>query len=359
MSELTMPKILVVIGARPQFIKHFAFEKAAEKKLDVVTVHTGQHYDENMSNVFFNQLGMKEADHMLHIGSGKHGEQTARMMIELEKICELENPSALMVYGDTNSTLAGAIVASKIHIPVLHVEAGLRSFNKRMPEEVNRIMTDHISELLFVPSSASIENLKREGIEKGVYNVGDIMKDLIHYIEENSLSKVPNEDGPYFYVTLHRPYNVDEQDRLHSILSKLDSLEHKVIFAAHPRTLSKLGIKKEESAVIPKYKNIKIIPPQGYLENMGYLLNSEALITDSGGMQKEAYWLKKKCITIRSETEWTETLAGRANTLVFENLDDISNALQNSNIQWADALYGDGNASHKMVELILNHISKG
>ena len=310
-----------------------------------------------MSEVFFDQLGMSAPNFMLHVGSGKHGEQTAKMILEIEKICLQEAPNALMVYGDTNSTLAGAIVASKLHIPVVHVEAGLRSFNKKMPEEVNRIMTDHISELLLVPSKISVENLQKEGLHDGVFIVGDIMKDLVHYIQNNELAKKPDIQEPYYYTTLHRPYNVDSEERLYYILDNLNKLKHKVIFAAHPRTLARLNIKKGGAALLD-HENISVIPPQGYLENMGYLIHAEALITDSGGMQKEAYWLKKKCITIRSETEWLETLKKNANSLLFEDLSQMSTLLNKDDISWDSSLYGDGRASQKIVDIILKTFVK-
>jgi len=259
-----------------------------------------------------------------------------------------------MVYGDTNSTLAGAVVASKMHIPVFHIEAGLRSYNKKMPEEVNRIMTDHVSDLLLVPSERSCDNLKKEGIVDGVYIVGDIMKDLVKYVTCNGLYKDPEMDRDYYYITLHRPYNVDSIDRLTEVLTTLNKLDRTVVFAIHPRTRNKMKTYElsEES-----FSNIKFIDPQGYLENLGYLKNSKALITDSGGMQKEAYWLKVPCITIRSETEWVETLKDDANTLIFNNLYDIRIALTNSNLKWDEELYGDGVAAKSIVKYIEDYFN--
>lgn len=206
-----MKKVIAIVGARPQFIKHFTFELEAKKVFNLKTIHTGQHYDENMSNVFFNELGMSQPDYLLKLGGGNHGQQTGSMMIEIEKILVNEAPDIVVVYGDTNSTLAGALVASKLHIPVAHIEAGLRSFNKEMPEEINRVLTDHVSDMLFVPSESSKNNLKKEGITNNVYNVGDIMKDLVLKAVDNSWIVEPKTNyKSYYFVTLHRPYNTHE-----------------------------------------------------------------------------------------------------------------------------------------------------
>jgi len=348
-------KLVVIIGARPQFIKHFPLEKEMVKEFEVITVHTGQHYDSNMSQVFFDQLGMRKPNYLLEVGSGTHGLQTAKMIIEIEKICVEEQPQAMVVYGDTNSTLAGALVASKLHIPEVHVEAGLRSYNKIMPEEVNRIITDHVSQLLLVPSISAQENLHTEGIRDGVHVVGDIMKDLVKFVKDENLSIKPKAIDPYIYVTLHRPYNVDDETRLLKILNAINSLNRKVVFAAHPRTVNRINeFKIEES----EFANIDLIPPQGYLENFGLLENCEVLITDSGGMQKEAYWLKTKCITIRSETEWIETLDSNANTLLFDDFSILEHIVNDSAISWDNSLYGNGQTANQIVNLILNKLDK-
>lgn len=349
-----MKKILAIIGARPQFIKHFPFELAAKNKMELITLHTGQHYDQNMSQVFFDQLGMSKPEYKLNIGSGNHGEQTAKMMVEIEQVCKELKPDAVMVYGDTNSTLAAAVVASKIHIPIFHIEAGLRSYNKSMPEEVNRIMTDHVSSLLFVPSKISQDNLEKEGINQGIVVVGDIMKDIVFYVKKNRIEVIPSIKGDFYYATLHRPYNVDDPERLPRLLETFEKLDKRVVFAIHPRTRAKMnnfGIATE------MFSNIRFINPQGYLENMGYLSSCTALITDSGGMQKEAYWLEKKCITVRSETEWVETLDQGANTLVFEEIDDIQKALLHDKTSWDSTLYGDGKAAVRMVDKMLKFLN--
>lgn len=341
---------MAIIGARPQFIKHFPLEMACRDKVELVTVHTGQHYDANMSTVFFDELGMSQPDHMLEIGSGAHGAQTGKMMISIEDVCQREKPDYMLVYGDTNSTIAGALVAAKMHIPVVHVEAGLRSYNRKMPEEVNRVLTDHISDLLLLTSDVALQNLKLEGITDHVHVVGDIMKDLVLYCTELNLAETPDYGEPFNYATIHRPYNTDEQDRLTYVLDHLNDQRYRTVFAIHPRTrhaMKRFGMSEAD------YQQITFIDPQGYLSNLGHLVAAQALITDSGGMQKEAYWTQTPCVTVRSETEWVETLEGGCNTLVFDDLREIAAALDKKGLQWDDNLYGDGRAGEKMVELLV------
>ena len=341
-------KIIAIVGARPQFIKHFPFEKAVNDSFELITIHTGQHYDDYMSKIFFDQMKMKRPKYMLNIGSRGHGAQTGLMMIEIEKIVLKEKPDWVIVYGDTNSTLAGALVAAKLHIPIAHIEAGLRSFNKQMPEEVNRIMTDHISTLLLVPSETATNNLSAEGIVDNVEVVGDIMKDLVQISLGDNVIPSRTFQNEYYYATLHRPYNTDEKDRLSYVLSSLNTLDKAVIFSIHPRTINamkKFELKRND------FSNIVFIDPQGYFDNLSYLYYSDGLITDSGGMQKEAYWLTKKCITIRTETEWVETLEGGANTLVFEDLTFLTE-IMNRSANWNDSLYGDGKCGSKINTLL-------
>jgi UDP-GlcNAc3NAcA epimerase len=347
-------KIIAVIGARPQFIKHFSFEKACKGRLDLVTIHTGQHYDGNMSDVFFDQLGMENPSYMLNIGSGNHGAQTARMMVEIEKIVEKEQPDGVVVYGDTNSTLAGALVASKLHIPIFHIEAGLRSYNKEMPEEINRVLTDHISTCLFVPSKIATQNLKKEGIVRGIYNVGDVMKDLINHVKNKGLISNQMAKESFYYVTLHRPYNTDSKERLSYVLKSLNNLSLKVVMSIHPRTnnlMKSFDLDKES------YENISFIEPQSYFDNLSYLNNCQGLITDSGGMQKEAYWLEKRCITVRKETEWVETLEDGNNVLLFNDLSKMKDVLNGEIGTWNGRLYGDGLCSDKIVDIIKRNLS--
>lgn len=348
-------KILAVIGARPQFIKHFPFEKACEGKLNLKTIHTGQHFDENMSKVFFDQLGMKQPDFLLANGGGSHGHQTGKMMMDIEAIVLDERPDAVLVYGDTNSTLAGALVAAKLQIPVAHIEAGLRSYNREMPEEINRVLTDHLSQWLFTPGEQAAQNLEKEGITEGVFQIGDVMKDMVLYVQKNDLFLRPDLEERYVYVTLHRPYNVDQKDRLLTLLQSLNRMSQKIVFSIHPRTrsnASKFGID------LAAYQNILFIEPQPYFQNLGYIYYADALITDSGGMQKEAYWLKKKCITIRKETEWSETLKGGANALVFENLEIMGELLDDKPAHWDDQMYGNGNACEQIVEILWQHYNR-
>ena len=350
------PKIVVVVGARPQFIKHFPFEKAALGKLELITIHTGQHYDKNMSDIFFEQLKMNKPNYTLNIGSGNHGVQTGKMMIEIEQIVEQEKPDGMVVFGDTNSTLAGALVASKLHIALFHIESGLRSYNKEMPEEINRVLTDHISDLLFIPSKVASNNLLKEGINNGVENAGDIMKDLVKLVIDNGIlnSKKASEES-YYYVTIHRPYNTDEKDRLNTILNKFNELNKKVIMTLHPRTKN---LCNKYLIDLSSFSNIKFIEPQSYFDNLNYLFYANGLITDSGGMQKEAYWLKKKCITIRKETEWVETLSHNANKLIFENLSEIQKELNIVPSKWDDTLYGSGNSADEIVDSIANYLKR-
>jgi UDP-GlcNAc3NAcA epimerase len=344
-----MKKIIAIIGARPQFIKHYPFERVAKQFFNLKTIHTGQHYDQNMSQVFFDELGMQKPDFMLEVGSSSHGVQTGKMMIEIEKIVLDEKPHAIIVYGDTNSTLAGSLIASKLHIPLVHIEAGLRSYNKKMPEEINRILTDHISDLLFVPSEIARQNLKKEGIINNVSVVGDIMKDLsLMAIAEKWIDKSFAERN-YNYITLHRPYNVDQPERLSLVLQTLNQLDQKCIFSIHPRTRNAMKIHAMDEE---NYPNIAFINPQSYFSNLTYLYHANALITDSGGMQKEAYWLQKKCVTIRTETEWVETQDEGWNTLLFENLDEIQIALDKPLGNWNKELYGAGNAADGIVSSI-------
>lgn len=344
-----MKKVLAIIGARPQFIKHFALDFYSRGEIDLITIHTGQHYDENMSQVFFNELKMSKPDFVLSTGGGNHGEQTGKMMIEIEKIMLEVNPDIVVVYGDTNSTLAGALVASKLHIPIAHIEAGVRSYNKKLPEEVNRLLTDHITSLFFVPNEKAIADLAKEGINKNVYNVGDIMKDVLDYITENEFLPNSIKDKDYYYATIHRPYNTDYKEKLSELLDTMNSVDKKVIFAVHPRTLSRMesfGLSKEN------YPNIDFIEPQSYINNIMYIKNSQAVITDSGGIQKEAYWLKVKCITLRSETEWVETLNNNWNELVHSDVkNDLPRALKNTPGNYQE-LYSIKNTTINMINVI-------
>jgi UDP-GlcNAc3NAcA epimerase len=343
-----MKKIIAIIGARPQFIKHAPIELASRGLVNLLTIHTGQHYDYKMSQIFFDELGIKKPDYQLNAGGGNHGEMTGRMMIEIEQIVIKENPDFVLVYGDTNSTLAGALVASKLNIPVVHIEAGLRSYNRNMPEEINRVLTDHVANFLFVPTDSAIENLKKEGITSGVFKTGDVMCDMIRIAKERNI--INGSQSNFIYVTLHRPYNTDDLARLNSILEALDRLETQIQFYVHPRTQQKIKTGLSDKI----YKNIHFNDPLSYFDNLTAMNQSIAIITDSGGIQKEAYILMKKCITIRSETEWIETLEGGWNTLVWEELANIKDILSKPCINYKTALYGDGYACQEIWNNLVN-----
>lgn len=313
-------KILSIVGARPQFIKLAPLSKALRKMFNEVIVHTGQHFDEEMSALFFQELEIPEPDFNLNISGGDHGEQTGRMLISIEEIILKEKPDLTLVFGDTNSTLAGSLAATKLNVKLLHIEAGLRSFNKGMPEEINRIISDHISDYLFAPTKTALNNLINEGMLKQAFLSGDIMVDSLKQNLEKSnkfsnIMEILSIDSNKFYLlTLHRPYTVDNPDNLKLILDKLSSLDKEIIFPVHPRTKKII-----ESSEIRISNKIKLIKPVGYLDFIMLEQTAEKIITDSGGIQKEAYIFKKPCITLRSETEWIETVDDGWNILLLPN----------------------------------------
>ena len=347
-----MKKILSVVGARPQFIKHAPMQLQLQKHLKALTIHTGQHYDENMSAIFFNELNMPQPDYRFDIGGSKHqGEQTGIMMTEIEKVCLAEKPNAILIYGDTNSTLAAALVAAKMHIPQIHIEAGLRSFNREMPEEINRIVADEFAHMLFCPTDAAIENLKKEGItHERIFRCGDVMGDMVRLMQPR-VSRPYNE--AYYFATIHRPYNTDDAERLKNILAVFNQLPHRVVFSIHPRTVARLNTFGLSTSDFP---NIRFIPPQSYSDSIAHQQFAECVITDSGGMQKEAYMLQKPCITLRSETEWTETLVNGWNTLVFNNLHELPAILQRQPGTYVPGIYGEGHAAEEITNIILQHL---
>ncbi|NNE99529.1 MAG: UDP-N-acetylglucosamine 2-epimerase (non-hydrolyzing) [Pyrinomonadaceae bacterium] len=342
-------KLAVVIGARPQFIKHAPVEIAFKKFFNLVSIHTGQHYDKNMSDIFFEQLKIDEPNYLLNVGSGSHGVQTGIMMQKLEPIIENENPKGIVLYGDTNSTLAGALVGAKLNIPIIHIEAGLRSYNNMIPEEINRVVTDRVSSILFTPGMNAVENLARENIVNGVHNVGDVMCDMIRIAREMSIIKKLDSYESYYYATIHRPYNTDIKERIFDILRTFDELDLPVIFSLHPRTRAKVGFFEGD---LERYSNISFVEPLPYFENLQMISNAKAVVTDSGGIHKEAYLLQKQCVTIRSETEWTETLHNGWNTLVFDDLRLVESSLNELPGDYKNDVYGDGKASEKMLEIV-------
>ncbi len=345
-------KIAIIIGARPQFIKHAPVENALKKYFNTFSIHTGQHYDKKMSDIFFDQLGMNEPTYMLSVGSASHGKQTGVMIQKIEEVLLKEKPDGLIVYGDTNSTLAGAIAASKLGISIIHIESGLRSFNKSMPEEINRIITDHISDFLFVPTQLALINLKKEGLsDEKIFLSGDVMVDSLLLAKKHIGNKFYEKD--YILLTLHRPYNTDEISRLIRILNVLNSVGKKVIFPIHPRTLNALKNSENE---INNFKNINFIDSASYFDFIKLQLESSCIITDSGGVQKEAYILKKKCITLRSETEWIETLKNNWNTLIFDDLNNIKDVLNIKPGKYLKNIYGNGNSSEFIAKTLQNKL---
>lgn len=348
-------KIVSIVGARPQFIKCALVSKELRKNHHEILIHTGQHYDYEMSKLFFDQLEIPEPDYNLGIGSASHGEQTGRMLTELEKILLKEKPDAVLTYGDTNSTLAGALTSIKLKISTGHVEAGLRSFDRSMPEEINRIVADHISNLLFVPTQTGLHNLKNEGIFKDVFLVGDVMYDLlrqnIEIVKKSDILKKLNiKPKEYFLVTIHRPSNTDNILNLSNILDAFSRTDEKIVFPIHPRTesfIKKHGLVKKIS------KNVHIIKPISYFDFVWLEKNAKKILTDSGGIQKEAYFLKVPCITLRENTEWIETIEDGWNTLVGAQGKRILDAMKNFNPKGKQKNhFGKGDASKKIVKIL-------
>lgn len=363
-----MIKILTVLGARPQFIKAAAVSRVIasyKDRIKEVILHTGQHYDQNMSDIFFSQLEIPKPAYVLNINGNSHGAMTGKMLEEIEKIILLEKPNYLLVYGDTNSTLAGALAAAKLNVKVVHIEAGLRSFNSKMPEEINRVLTDRISNLLFCPTKQAVDNLLHEGYGNTTYKngfnpqvmlVGDVMKDAVLYYSSRNKVELPLEwiESPYVLCTIHRAENTDSELNLTTIFRALKTIsqEKKIILPIHPRTKKKI-----EQYNLPISENILLIEPQGYFEMLSLIKNSCMVMTDSGGLQKEAYIFEKFCVTLREETEWVELVDNRYNFIVGANYKKI---MDNYNLlidkKWPSngvKLYGDGNASKLILEKIL------
>ena len=379
-------KIITIVGARPQIIKSSAISRAIKNNfshiLEEKIVHTGQHYDENMSEVFFHEMGIPLPDYNLNVGSGSHGAQTARMIEGLEEIFIKEQPTAILVYGDTNSTIAGALAAAKIHIPVLHVEAGLRSFNKAMPEEVNRIACDHMSTLLFTPTTTGFDNLKREGFnlestEKAtansprVYHCGDVMYDNSLYFSSVSDSKstilkeIGLEPNNYILSTIHRDSNTDISANLESIFKALLQIQKDsglaIVLPIHPRTRSKMKdqLSAQLFSEVEASQQFKIIDPAGFIDIIALEKNAKMIVTDSGGLQKEAYFFQKPCIILRPQTEWVEIVNNGNAILAEASYDKIMNAfsvLSTKTDFTYPTLYGDGKAAEFICEKIIEHL---
>jgi UDP-N-acetylglucosamine 2-epimerase len=346
-----------VVGARPQFVKAAPLSRALRRKVREVLVHTGQHYDREMSQDFFDELGIPAPDRHLGIGSGRHGEMTGRMLGALEEALLDVRPDLVVVLGDTNSTLAGALAAAKLGIPVAHVEAGLRSFDGRMPEEINRRLTDHVSSLLFCPTPAAVANLRREGIRRGVHRVGDVMKDaVVQNLARARRRPRPSaaaRPGEYYLATVHRQENVDDRGRLRDIVFALERLPWPVVWPVHPRTRQRM----ERWRIRPRGR-VRLLPPVGYLDMLVLQEGARAVLTDSGGVQKEAFLLGRPCLTLRETTEWVETVAAGANRLVGTDPARIRRAVAlleraPSRRRAASAtLYGRGRASEAIAAAV-------
>ena len=354
--------IVTIVGARPQFIKAAALSRELRKRHREYLVHTGQHYDYDMSGVFFDRLRIPAPDINLEVGSGGHGKQTGAMLEGIEIVLMREKPDWVLVYGDTNSTLAGALAASKLHIPVAHVEAGLRSFNRRMPEEINRVVADHISSLLLCPSPLAADNLAREGVKGHVALVGDVMSDVLLWAKEQVEISPPAmvqdlgvSRGGYYLATMHRAENTDDPVRLNAIVGAFNALNQPVLFPAHPRT--RKVMEASGSSLKP---HVRLMEPVGYFEMVALTKDARMVLTDSGGLQKEAYWLGVPCVTLRDETEWLETVEAGGNVLAGA---DPAKILEAANTLQLPAqrkpLYGEGGVAARCVTELEKATSEG
>ncbi len=355
-----MKKILTVVGARPQFIKAAVVSRciAQSDKLSEVIVHTGQHFDANMSDIFFDEMAIPKPSINLEINSMTHGAMTGRMLEELEKVMLSEKPDIVLVYGDTNSTLAGALAAKKLHIKIAHVEAGLRSFNDRMPEEINRILTDRISDILFCPTDKAVDNLHREGYENintQIIKVGDVMNDAAKfYAGKNDQGQILDDlnvrDKKFILCTIHRQENTDDEEKLKAIAAALNQLneQYKVVFLIHPRTKGKLK-------TLGITLNFEPVEPVGYFDMITLLANTALVVTDSGGLQKEAFFFKNNCVTVRNQTEWVELVENGYNVLSDATESAIiyhCKQMINKTSNFSKNLYGNGDAGEKIVECL-------
>ena len=400
-----MIKIATIIGARPQFIKAATVSRAiAEKnktlgdteKIKEIIIHTGQHYDENMSKIFFDELEIPKPDYNLDVGSGSHGSQTGAMMAKIEAVLLKQKPDIVLTYGDTNSTMAGAVTAVKLHIPSAHVEAGLRSYNRHMPEEINRVIADEISHFLFCPTPAAISNLHKEGISgefkerftfnsQAVFKVGDVMFDSVLFnrklAEKKSdiLNRLEIANGGYILGTIHRAENTDDPERLNAIITALNDISSdgmSIILPLHPRTKKYIHQLQDKNSGSGFHSNIKIIDPVGYLDMLQLEENARMILTDSGGVQKEAYFLETPCITLRDETEWVETVEAGWNIIVSANPGKINEAYAAAKTAAPHSppflkflsseaappsvegeLYGDGHAAEKILDVLEQFLS--
>jgi UDP-GlcNAc3NAcA epimerase len=350
-------RILTVVGNRPQFIKAAAVSGLLRERHEEILVHTGQHYDEELSSVFFAELGLARPDRELGIGGGSNSSQTARMLAALEPLAGELSPDAALVYGDTNSTLAGALAAAQGAIPLVHVEAGMRSFDRRMPEELNRVLTDHLSDLLLCPSDTAAENLRAEAIATGVQVVGDVMVDVALRRQPSARADTQTlgahgvQSGAYLLLTAHRAANVDDPARLRALVALVRALPAPVVFPLHPRTRTRLrqaGLEGELAGI----DGLRLTDPLGYVSFSALLCQARAVLTDSGGVQKEAYLAGVPCVTLRASTEWVETVQAGWNTLVDLDATAALAALEQTPPGERPSLYGDGHAAERCVQAI-------
>ncbi|CAM8670393.1 WecB UDP-N-acetylglucosamine 2-epimerase [Comamonadaceae bacterium] len=362
-------KIVTVVGARPQFVKAAAISRAIRTEfssgIQEVLVHTGQHYDKNMSDVFFDELDIPRPNYNLEISGGNHGAMTGRMLESIEKVILQESPDWLLIYGDTNSTLAGALAAAKLHVPVAHVEAGLRSFNMRMPEEINRILSDRVSKLLFCPTDTAVQNLASEGVRAGVHNVGDVMYDVALFFRDKAressgaMVRLGLRGREFALATCHRAENTDDPVKLKSILAGLAAVAERmpVVLPLHPRTRKLARDYRLESYL----DQLMVVDPLPFLDMVALEQAAQVILTDSGGVQKEAFFFQVPCITLREETEWVETVSSGWNTLVGSDSNRIRDAFdmlrQGEGTRRVGTPYGNGNASKRILELLVNELS--
>lgn len=350
-------KLLTIAGTRPQLVKVAAVSRELRKEFKEVLVNTGQHYDYNMAGVFFEELNIPKPDYDLGIGSMSHANQTAQMMIKIENVIEKESPDGVIVYGDTNSTLAAALVASKLHLPIFHIEAGLRSYNKTMPEEINRVITDHVSELLFAPTNLAVSNLAKESLAEGVHQVGDVMYDAVLYNmtladKKYNLRNFNLITKNYVLGTIHRAENTRNKERLTAIVKAILNIDSTIFLPLHPGTKSKL-IEFDLFSQLEDAEHVILAEPVSYLEMLLLEKNAQVIVTDSGGVQKEAYFAKVPCYTLRTETEWVETVDTGWNKLVDPTKDDLSALIKNfKEPMYIDNLYGNGDAGSKITRKI-------
>ena len=344
-------QVMSIVGARPQFVKLAPISWSAKGIFHHQILHTGQHYDPMLSDSFFTTLEIPSPDFQLNIGSGSHGEQTGRMLSEIEKILISNRPDHVIVYGDTNTTLSAAVAASKLHIPISHIEAGLRSFNRRMPEEVNRVLTDHCSNILFAPTENAMFNLRKEGLADSSILSGDVMVETLNFIKSKNIFQIKSDQ--FIFATIHRAENTDNEVRIKEIISKLRKSQIPIHLHCHPRLKKVL----QDLQLNVDSENLKILPPLDYVSTINQISNASGVITDSGGLQKEAYILNKSCLVVRSESEWVETLSGKSNFLDPDLSSVETNWWTSINEGNKESIFGDGKSSHRIVSAIKNYNS--